>query len=36
MIQEFRISLFAPEMKTKITVSAKKLKQQFDKIREFT
>ena len=32
MIQEFRISLFAPEIKTRMTVSAKKLKEQFQKI----
>lgn len=35
MIQEFRISLFAPEMKTKFKVSEKKLKHQFQLIKKF-
>ncbi len=32
MIQEFRISLFSPEIKTKISISTKKLQQQWEKI----
>jgi len=36
MIQEFRISLFAPELRTKFPVSSKKLKLQFDKVRQLS
>ncbi len=36
MIQEFRISLFAPELRTKFPVSAKKLKLQFNKVRQLS
>ena len=34
MIEEFRISLFSPEIKTKTVVSAKKLQQQWQAIRQ--
>mgnify|MGYP001278417683 CR=1 FL=1 len=34
MIEEFRISLFSPEIKTKMVVSAKKLEQQWQAIRQ--
>ncbi len=36
MIQEYRITLFPPEMRTKIKVSDKKLKDQFGVIHRFT
>lgn len=36
MIQEFRISLFAPELRTKFPVSTKKLKLQFNKVRQLS
>jgi ATP-dependent helicase HrpA len=34
MLQEYRVSLFAQEMKTLIPVSAKRIKQQIEKIRQ--
>jgi len=34
MIEEFRISLFSPEIKTKMVVSAKKLEQQWQAIHQ--
>ena len=36
MIEEYRISLFSPEIKTKFPVSAKKLEQHWQAIRQLT
>jgi len=36
MLEEFRVSLFAQQMKTRLPVSSKRLEQQWQKVQEWT